>query len=225
MNLTFLRKALLLTCSLLSFLPAVTAGEINGITISGRIKPFGEAVAILAFCPDENEKYAGRVNSRTGSYSISKLPEGIYDIVLRTKRYLIEGIRFWPKGELTGRDIKEIEEIVESVDQFFNRKKIIRISGSSNYASAIVEQVRDMAYYLNSGEKISGKIIRRIDFLRFKKSGRSWVSIENKHLYREEVLSNSPEAEMEHMFEKKFSGIKVVGTPSVKIADYQVPAN
>ena len=223
MNLTFLRKALLLTCSLLSFLPAVTAGGVNGIAISGRIEPPGEAVAILAFCPDENEKYAGSVNRQTGSYSISKLPEGIYDIVLRTKRYLIEGIRFWPKGELTSRDIKEIEKRIEL--GFFNRKRILRISGNSNHASAIVEQVRDRAYYLNSGEKISGKIIRRIDFLRFKKSGRSWVSIENKHLYREEVFSNSPGAEMEHMFEKKFSGIKAVGTPSVKIADYQIPAN
>ena len=194
-----------------------------GVTISGRIEPPGEAVSIIAFCRDEGKKYEGRIDKETGEYVIDELPEGIYGLVLRTKKYLIEGIRFASNGKLTPGDRKEIEGRIKSVELFFNRKKILRISGDGKYAEVLVEQVRDKEYYLNpTGERVSGKMVRRVEFWRFKKSGSCWVSMESKHLYREEVFSDEFSSEMKHRFEEKFSGIKAVGASTIRLPDYVV---
>ena len=197
-----------------------------GVTISGRIKPPAETISIIAFCRDEEIKYEGRIDNQTGEYVIDGLPEGIYDLILRTKRYLIEGIRFETSDKLTPESEKEIETRIGSVELFFNKKKILRIAGNGKYADVLVEQVRDKEYYLNpTGEKVSRKIIRRIEFWRFKKSGQCWVSFKRKHLYREEILSTNLRGEMKHRFEEKFSRIKAVGASTITLPDYIVSAN
>jgi len=201
------------------------AGNAAGVTIYGRIEPPGETVSIIAFCRDEGKKYEGRVDKETGEYVIDGLPEGIYDLILRTKKCFFEGIRFALNGKLTLEDRKEIEGRIKSVELFFNRKKILRISGDGNYADALVEQVRNLEYYLNpTGERVSGKMVRRVEFWRFKKSGLCWVSMETKHLYREEVFSDDLSSEMEHRFEEKFSGIKAVGAFTIRLPDYVISA-
>ena len=194
-------------------------------TISGRIRAPGKVIFIMAFNKEENRKYEGSIDAWTGEYVIKDLPEGSYDIVLKTEKYLIEGLRLYiPRrsGEkLIVEDRKELEMRIKSVEPFFNRKKILRLSGGGKYADVLVEQVRDKVYYYNpTGEKVHGKMIRRIDLWRFRKSGLRWVSLRNKHLYREELPSDSPGRRMEHKFEEKLSGIQITADSENITLDY-----
>ena len=191
-------------------------------SISGRIKTPGEALFIMAFNRKQDKKYKGNIDARTGEYVIQGLPAGSYDLVLKTERYLIEGLRLsalWRSGEkLTAADRKELAAIIKSVEPFFNKKKILRLSGGGKYAEALVEEVRDKVYYYNpTGKKAHGKMIRRIDLWRFEKSGLRWVLLRDRHLYREELSLDSPGRRMEHRFEEKFSGIKVTAGSENKI--------
>lgn len=197
-------------------------------SISGRIRPAGEVISIIAFNREENRKYEGSIDVPTGEYVINGLPAGSYDLILKTERCLIEGLQLYVprrlEEKLTVKDRKELERIIKSVEPFFNRKKILRLSGGGKYADVLVEQVRDKVYYYNStGEKVHGKMIRRIDLWRFRKSGLRWVSLWNKHLYREELSPDSPGRRMEYKFEEKFSGIRVPAGSENRTPDYILP--
>ncbi len=197
-------------------------------TISGRIKTSGEVLFIMAFNREQDRKYKGNIDARTGEYVIKDLPAGSYDLVLKTERYLIEGLRLylpWNSGEkLTAADRKELAAIIKSVEPFFNKKKILRLSGGGKYAEALVEEVRDKVYYYNpTGKKVPGKMIRRIDLWRFEKSGLRWVLLQDRHLYREELSLDSPGRRMEHKFEERFSGIKITAGSENKTLDYTLP--
>ncbi|NOX97077.1 MAG: hypothetical protein GXO98_03245 [Nitrospirae bacterium] len=197
-------------------------------SISGKMRAAGKAISIMAFNREENRKYAGSIDVWTGEYVIKDLPEGSYDLILKTEKYLVEGLRLsvpWRSGKkLTVADRKEIGLRIKSVEPFFNKKKILRLSGDEKYAGVLVEQVRDKVYYDNpTGKKVHGKMIRRIDLWRFRKSGLRWVSLWNKHLYREELLSDSPGRQMKHKFEKKFSGIQIIAGSENVIIDYTLP--
>ena len=194
-------------------------------TISGRIRLAEKPISIMAFSREENRKYAGDINARTGEYVIKDLPEGSYDLILKTEGFLIEGLRLYlprrSNEKLTDEDKKEIESTIKSIEPFFNKKRILRISGGGRYADVLVEQIRDKIYYYNpTGEKVRGRMIRRIDLRRFRKSGLLWVSLRNKHLYREEFPSDSPGRRMEHKFEEKFSGIEITPGGENKVLDY-----
>lgn len=191
-------------------------------TISGRIRASGKVLFIMAFNRKQDRKYKGNIDSRTGEYVIKDLPAGRYDLILKTERYLIEGLRLYvPRrsGEkLTVADRKELERIIKSLEPFFNKKKILRLSGGRKYADALVEEVRDKVYYYNpTGKKAHGKMIRRIDLWRFEKSGLLWVLLQDRHLYREELPLDSPGRRMKHRFEEKFSGIKVTAGSENKV--------
>ncbi len=197
-------------------------------SISGRIRASGEVLFIMAFNRRQDRKYKGNIDARTGEYVIKDLPAGSYDLILKTEKYLIEGLRLYvPRrsGEkLTVKDRKELETIIKSVEPFFNKKKILRLSGGGKYADALVEEVRDKVYYYNpTGKKAHGKMIRRIDLWRFQKSGLLWVLLQDRHLYREELSQDSPGRRMEHRFEEKFSGIKVTAGSENKTLDYTLP--
>ena len=199
-------------------------------SISGRIRASGKILFIMAFNRKEDRKYKGNIDARTGEYVIQDLPRGSYDLILKTERYLIEGLRLyvpWRSGEkLTVEDRKELETIIKSVEPFFNKKKILRFSGGGKYADALVEEVRDKVYYYNpTGKKAHGKMIRRIDLWRFQKSGLRWVLLQDRHLYREELSQDSPGRRMEHKFEEKFSGIKITVDSENKTLDYTLPAS
>ena len=194
--------------------------------ISGTIRPPGQAVSIIALSQGERKKYKGMINDQTGEYLIKGLPEGTYDLMLKAKRHIIEGIQFCPgnrEEEVEAEDKEEIQTRINSVEPFFNRKKILRVAGGGKCIDVLVEQVRDKIYYLNpTGETVTNKVIRRIDLWRFQKSGLCWVWIKKKHLYREEISASENGRDLRHKFEKKFTGIEVLPGGENKGHDYNI---
>jgi len=181
-------------------------GGITGKVTSGELK---EVIALeqIAY-----KVYRGSVNGN--SYSFSRLPPGKYDLLLKLKAEVIEGLRldvFGETAKLEQKDRDDIAELIRISDDFFHGKRIWRAGGTAKLQKLFVEQFRTKTIYNPDGSIAVGRMIRRLDYTILHKTREVWQIDPDspRFLFREERDLTGAGSELTFYHDPALGGIRV----------------
>jgi len=190
--------------------------------ITGKVKG-GEPAAAIAVEQVTQKFYQGSAGA-DGTYTFIGLPPGKYDLLLKLKEDVIDGIRLDDWGEteeLPKEDIKAIEKLIQVTDDYYHDKNIVRRGGTKKLQKLVVEQIRTRKTYNPDGTVAEGKMFRRIDYTILKKTREVWQIQYNRHMFREERPKDGPGSTVRFHYEPKLGGIRVADRP-VTVEDVEL---
>ena len=193
--------------------PVINAtGGITGKVLGGELK---EAVA---FEQVSYKVYHTIANGNT--YSLNHLPPGKYDLLLKLKAEVIEGLRLDVFGETTKIEQKERDDIAELIrisDDFFHGKRIWRAGGTAELQKLFVEQFRTKTIYNPDGSIAVGRMIRRLDYTILHKTREVWqIDPESpRFLFREERNKSGAGADLTFFHDPSLGSIRVADVIAV----------
>ena len=181
-------------------------GGITGKVVGGELK---EAIALEQV---SYKVYRGVVNGNT--YSFNHLPPGKYDLLLKLKAEVIEGLRLDVFGETTKLDQNDRDDIAELIrisDDFFHGKRIWRAGGTADLQKLFVEQFRTKTIYNPDGSIAVGRMIRRLDYTILHKTREVWQIDPDspRFLFREERNKSGAGADLTFFHDPDLGGIRV----------------
>ena len=182
--------------------------------ISGRIAGASSLQTIIAIEPYEMKAYQGRVDAAAGSFTFHGLPPGEYDLLVKTVGHVYEGVSL-DAGQDTFAQGKDLQAICDAVAEFFfktedyfNRKHIVRLTGSDEFARMLVVQTRTKKVLTPGGARINARI-RRFDLLDVVKTRQVWQIVTSRHLLRQEVPYGSKDIDIELIYSPKLGHMLV----------------
>jgi len=178
-----------------------------------------EPVWVVAYEPNANKIYYGQVNGNT--YRLTRLAPGKYDLLIKFKEHVLEGIRLDVWGvdeEIPTDEVEEINKIIQQSEGFFNEKKILRRGGSIEQRKLLVEQIRTGRTFHHDGSVEENRLIRRIDISIMKKGGKMWHLANTRFFFREERLNGGPGTRITYHHDSRLSSIRV-NDSEVKMKD------
>jgi len=187
--------------------PAATGG------ITGKVKG-AELQKVVAIEQVAFKFYAGWVDRTEGSYSITGLPPGKYDIFLKFEEDVVEGLRldvFGETEEIGKEDRDKIWDLIKVSDDFFHDKRIVRSGGTAKLQKLIVEQIRTKPTFNPDGTIAEGKMFRRIDYTIVKKTREVWQIDPDcpRFILREERDNKGKGSKVTYRFNKDLGGLRV----------------
>jgi len=211
--------------ALLSFLTAVPclAGKFHddppggggGITVAVRpIERLEEAILVE---PVEYKAYLARIDKSQGTITVSGIPPGKYDLVLKFDSVVAEGLTLDVPGgyeKLSKSDKMGIGHVTWITDDYFNLKRIARVGGNSKIVKLLVEQVRDKKTHEPDGTVLKDIQIRRLELTEMRKTGKIWTIKQTKWLFREERKMHDggkvrPGVVLDFLYDPGLGGIRV----------------
>jgi len=182
--------------------------------IVGVISPAKGLQAVIAFEPYEAKAYQGLADENTGKFEFRGLPPGEYDLLIKCVGEVYEGLTLELKrGHKPSR--KELDNLSEEIgsvffktEDYFNVKRIIRLTGTAGRARMLVVQTRTLSVVEPSGKPIKAQI-RRFDFVELLKTRKVWQILKSRHLLRQEVPYESKDIEIKLTYSPKLAGILV----------------
>lgn len=167
---------------------SATGGIQGEATEGGRLK------AAIIFEPVTHKVYRANVDPEAGTFKISGLPPGRYDVVLHFEQIVVEGASLRPPGgamALQVDDVKAIQAVIWESDAFFNDKTIVAMSANDEHARVLVCQVSERKLQRPDGSFMTGQKVRRFETTDLQKAGQVWQIRKTRHLWREEALVDS----------------------------------
>jgi hypothetical protein len=150
-------------------------------TISGTlVAPKGvTAVTAVNRAEDTDKKYAGKIDPKTGKFTIEKLPlDATYDVVIDFGKVRLEGINlkvppsdFEEEQPLTKEDRATITKICHTLNKFENEIEVMTIVGNCQHAAVILNKKRTTPFY----ESKPGEMIWRLELWHFDKPEEDWI--------------------------------------------------
>jgi len=182
--------------------------------IVGVVSPAKGLQAVIAFEPFVAKAYQGLLDQNTGQFEFRGLPPGEYDLLIKTVGNLYEGLTLELKpGLIPNR--KELDRLSEEIgsaffktEDYFNVKRIVRLTGTAGRARMLVVQTRTLLVVDPSGKRIKARI-RRFDFVELLKTRKVWQILTSRHLLRQEVPYESKDIEIKLTYSPKLGGILV----------------
>jgi hypothetical protein len=162
--------------------------------------------------------------------SLKGLPPGRYDLVLKFKDRVCEGltldppdgVRPIPKASRDG-----IEEVTWMSEDYFNEKHLVRTAGNPGTVKLLVEQVRDKKTFDPGGTELKGIQIRRFDLCEMRRTKDIWQVKMNRHLFREERKMGGPGTKLDFYHVAALGGARVgdevVTLPAFDAAKLRAP--
>ena len=189
----------------------------GGITAAvSPVKRLERAVVIEA---TELKAYLADIDRNAGTISISGLPPGKYDLLLKFDSIVAEGVSLNVPGafkKLSKADLKGIQHRTWMSEPFFNKKRIARVGGTPKRIKMIVEQVRDKKTYEPNGNVLHGIMIRRLQLTELRKTGKIWQIKKNRHIFREERKMGGAGTRLKFIYVPRLGGIRI-GDEVVKL--------
>ncbi len=182
--------------------------------IVGLISPAKDLQRVIAFEPFEVKAYQARLDKSSGRFEFHGLPPGEYDLLIKTVGYLYEGITLEldPDRTLPGKELQklsdEIGQTFFKMEDYFNIKRIVRLTGLAGRARMLVVQTRTLPVVEPSGKRIRARI-RRFDFVELLKTRKVWQIVTSRHLLRQEVPYKSKDIDIKLIYSPKLGGILV----------------
>ena len=195
----------------------VGSERVGTSAISGTIQPAGALKAVSAIHQKTLRDYKAKdVDQDFGYYLITGLPEGRYDLLIRTKDAIYEGLllddvlAYYP--EVSEKVVDELRPKLKNLEEFYPQKHIIRCIGDEKELIMLVELTRDGATaYYNDGSRAIGRIFRAVrSFHYLKMSSGVWMMKPwtNREHFREDAAMNEAR-EAKFYFSEKLGGIEV----------------
>ena len=196
---------------LLVLLSAADTGSITG-TVD---KPKGvTAVAAVDRSREKDKRYPGKIDPKTGKFTITGLPLGkSYEVVIDVGKTRLEGVNlkvkpsdFSEDPELTKSDVAEIKKICKQLNKFENEIDVMTVTGHGQYAVAILNKRRTTPFY----ESKPGEMIWRLEVWHFEKPDDEWVKDQDELgiIFYRERLQKSDFAKKSLTLDPALGGIK-----------------
>ena len=158
---------------LTAFLLSVPARAVEKGTISGTIDKPAQLTAVTAINRADDRKYPGKIDPKTGQFTIAGLPLGAtYDILLDAGAARLEGVNLKvPRSDyeeeqpLTKDDIKTIKAKALELNQFEDRVEVMVVVGNIQHAAVLLNKLRTKPF-VNSNE---GEVVWRLEVWHFEK--------------------------------------------------------
>jgi len=182
--------------------------------IVGVVSPAKGLQTVIAFEPYEAKAYQGLVDEDTGQFEFRGLPPGEYDLLIKSVADVYEGLtlELKPGHKPSRKELEKLSEEIGSIffktEDYFNVKRIIRLTGTGGRARMLVVQTRTLPVVKPSGKRIKAQI-RRFDFVELLKTRKVWQILRSRHLLRQEVPYESKDIEIKLTYSPKLSGILV----------------
>ena len=124
-------------------------------TISGKAAKVDALTAVIAIDRATDKKYPGKIDAKTGEFTIANLPLGAtYDCILDAGSMRLEGVNLTvPPSEyeeeqpLTKEDIETIKKTALSLNKFENEIEILAVAGNIQHASVVLDKKRTTPFY------------------------------------------------------------------------------
>jgi len=185
-------------------------GGPGGIRVA--VQPIADLEEAIVVEATEYKTYLADIDRGAGTVAIRGLPPGKYDLVLKFRDKVFEGITLDPPDGLAElpRDARDgVEEVTWMSEDYFNIKRIVRMGGNPGTVKLLVEQVRDKKTFDPGGTVLAGILIRRLDLCELRKTGKIWTVKMNRHLFREERKMGGPGTELAFGYAPALSSIRV----------------
>jgi hypothetical protein len=114
--------------------------------ITGTLTPSRGVTAVRAIdrSGEKDRVYKGKMDRKTGKFTIPDLPPGTYDVVVDAGAARLEGVNLKVKppededDRLTKEDIKQITKIAKALNKFENEVDVMVVTGNGQYAAALL---------------------------------------------------------------------------------------
>jgi hypothetical protein len=150
-------------------------------TITGTVDKPKAVTAVTAIdrSGETDKKYPGKVDPKTGRFTIAKLPlKATYDVVFDAGAVRLEGVNlkvkpsdFEEEMPLTKDDIKTISKICKDLNKFENEVDVMVVTGNCQHAAVVLNKRRTTPFY----ESKPGEMIWRLEVWHFLKPEDHWV--------------------------------------------------
>jgi hypothetical protein len=167
--------------ALLLLVVALPAHAAETGSITGTIADARSITGVVAVDRgDEKDKtYKGKVDARTGKFTIDGLPlDRTYDVIIDTKTSRLEGVNlkvppsdFEEEMPLAKDDVTAIKKICVMLNKFENEIEVMAVAGNCQHAVAILNKKRTTPFY----ESKPGEMIWRLEVWRFEKPEEDWI--------------------------------------------------
>jgi hypothetical protein len=226
-----MRKRRILCWSVLALglsFSAIRAAEPG--TITGRVDMPGEVTAISAIDRSNDKKFPGKIDAKTGTFTISGLPAGAkYDLILDVGTVRLEGVNFKvPHSDFeeeqpqTKEDREALDKIARHLNKFENEIDVMAIVGNVQHAAVLLNKRRTTAF-INSNP---GEMVWRLELWHFEKPDDTWIKVQDELaivLYRQR-LQKSEFAKKALTLDPALGGIEVSDKqPSVDVGKVELP--
>ena len=153
------------------------------------------------------------------------LPQGLYDLVLLTRRGRIEGVNLRVRGvpaeapALSERDRSEIRRLISGMTSFADRRRILFLRGRGTEARALVEELTTRKTTLRSAAPF---VVWRVEVWYYRKEFGAWDRYDWSTIVRERP-SLSDFENTTWVFEPALGGLEVGEESPVVEVTYRVP--
>ena len=176
--------------------------------IKGVIQPAEGLEAVLVVDTSAFKVYVTQLNAKTGAFELNGLPPGEYDLLIKSTGHIYEGLALDETADTENPDApaapgvpgatpaqldaltKGVAKAFMPTEDFFNRKDMVRLTGSADHARLFAVQTRTNPVLDPNGDPIKGWV-RRIDLVEFAKTGSLWQLKTSKGLLRQVVPDGS----------------------------------
>jgi hypothetical protein len=163
-------------------------------TIQGTIDKPNLVKAVTAVDRTNDKKFPGKLDAKTGRFTIEGLPLGAaYDCLIDLDGARLEGVNLKvPRSDyeeeqpLSDDDRKALKASVARLNQFEDQVEVLAIEGNIQHAAVVVHKLRTKAF-INSQP---GEVVWRLELWRFEKPDETWVKVQDELflvLYRERL--------------------------------------
>ena len=169
---------------------------------------------VIAVEPFECKAYQAKLDRTTGKFRFHGLPPGEYDLLIKTVGHVYEGITLEedPDQKPSPAELKQmckgVGETWFTSEDYFNIKKIVRLTGDGERVRMLIVQTRTKHVVDPGGTTIKGRI-RRIDLVTMIKTYKVWQLETGRHLLRQEVPHESKDVRIEFTYSPKLGGLLV----------------
>jgi len=183
--------------------------------------------AVIAVEPFALKAYQAKIDTSSGKVEIGGLPPGEYDLLVKTVGRVYEGITLeidpeqTPAKEDLALMCQGVLETFKTSEDYFNIKKIVRLTGDGVQARMLVCQTRTKHVVAPSGETIHAHI-RRIDLVEMVKTAKVWQHASSRHLLRQEVPFKSPDTKVDFVYAPALGRI-LVGEKIKDLGEIDLP--
>jgi hypothetical protein len=176
------------------------------------VAPIENLEEVIVVEPTEYRVYLATIDRAKGGFTIQGLPPGKYDLVLKFRSTVVEGLSLDVPDEfekLGEKDWMYVQWEIWRSDDYFNDKTIARCGGNRARVKMLVDQVRDRPTFEPDGTPLTGIQIRRLELTELRKTGQVWQTKKSRHLYREERKMDAPGRKLTFVYAPKLGGIRV----------------
>jgi len=182
---------MLLAAVLITWMAPRATAETGSIV--GAIDKADKVTAINAIDRSNDKKFPGKIDTKTGKFSIDGLPVGTYDLLIDFGKARLEGVNLTvPRSDyeveqpLSKDDEKSLKEKAQELNVFEDEVDVLAIKGNIQHAAVILNKRRTKPFF----ESKPGEIIWRLELWRFEKPDETWIKVQDDLflvLYRERL--------------------------------------